>query len=342
VADPLRRVVIAGAGLAGLRVAETLRREGFDGTVTLIGADPEPPYDRPPLSKEVLVGTRDPESTYLRPAEALDALDLDLRLGAEVEALDLSSHTVSVAGERVPFDALVLATGSTPRMLTGLADLGSAHVLRTLADARALGSALDGAAHVAIVGAGFIGSEVASSARARGLDVTIVELEETPLGRVLGRRFGEVTAALHRDNGTELRLGVSVAEASESGGRARLVLTDGSGLTADVVVVAVGATPATGWLAGSGLRLDNGVVCGTDLGAGAPGVFAVGDVANWPNALFDDRRMRVEHWSNANDQARHVGRALVHGTAEPYLGSNYVWSNQYGTRAHSSASRPRT
>ena len=325
-----RHVVVVGAGLGGLRTVESLRREGFDGRITLVGDEEEPPYDRPPLSKEVLTGARAPETVYLRPPERLAALDIDLIVGRQVGALSLDERTIELGASELEFDALVIATGASPRTLDELDGRGGVHTLRTLADSIRLGAALREAGRVTVVGAGFIGSEVAASARSLGCQVTIVELEQTPLARALGPEMGAVLMDLHREHGTELRLGVRVVEA-EGDPVTRLRLSDDTTLDTDIVVVGIGVVPNIAWLDGSGLELANGVVCDASLEAGAEGVYAVGDVASWPNELFG-RRMRVEHWTNTSDQARHAARNLLHGTQEPFLGSNYVWSDQYGYR----------
>jgi NADPH-dependent 2,4-dienoyl-CoA reductase/sulfur reductase-like enzyme len=322
-------VVIVGAGLAGLRAAETLRSEGYDGRVTLVGAEQHPPYDRPPLSKDVLVGMRSAD-THLRTPEQLAALDLDLRLGRPAQELDLRERSLVLGSARLEFEGLILATGAAPRALPLLAGRPGVFTLRTPADARGLRAAFESAQHVVVVGAGFIGSEVAASARAVGAAVTIVELEKTPLARVLGGEMGAALSDLHRRNGTELILGETIVEV---GGDEplQLRLTSGRVLEADVVVVGIGVVPDTGWLEGSGLQLENGVVCDASLNAGVAGVYAAGDVASWENTLFR-QRMRVEHWTNAAEQGRHAALELLHGRGAPFCGSNYVWSDQYGTR----------
>jgi NADPH-dependent 2,4-dienoyl-CoA reductase/sulfur reductase-like enzyme len=326
----LGQIVVVGAGLAGLRAVETLRREGYERRVVLVGDETEPPYDRPPLSKEVLLGTRAPETIYLRPPERLDELGVELVLGRPAHDLDLEAGRIGVGDETLSFDGLIVATGASPRTLPLLEGRPHVHTLRTLEDALRLRAAMEQARHVTVVGAGFIGSEVAASARGLGLDVTILELDTTPLARAIGHELGHVLMRLHEENGTELRLGMTV-ESVEDEDTSLLRLTDGTLLETDLVVVGVGVIPEIAWLEGSGLELGNGVVCDAALNAGRPGVFAVGDLANWPNELFG-RRMRVEHWTNASDQARHAARNLLRGEAEPFVGSNYVWSDQYGLR----------
>ena len=338
----LHTVVVVGASLAGLRASETLRREGFDGRVVLVGAETDMPYDRPPLSKQFLAGDgewkADAERLALRQT-SYDDLDLDLRLGTRARALDVSRRRVALAGdEELEFDGLVIATGSTPRTLAGIAPEGAAplegvFLLRTLDDAIAIRERLSSKPKVVVVGAGFIGSEVAATCRVRGLDVTVLEALPAPLVRGLGATLGMVCGELHRDHGVDLRLGVGVTAIEGDGRVERVRLDDGSAVAADVVVVGVGVTPATEWLEGSGLRIDNGVVCDETLAA-APGIVAAGDVARWPNPLFDGELMRLEHWTNATEQGVAAARRLLHGDGdgtarEPFAPVPFVWSDQY-------------
>ena len=323
--------VVVGGGLAALRTCEALRREGYDGRLTLVGAEPHRPYARPPLSKEVLRGDAPAESTALRTPDEYAELDVELRLGVAATALDLTARRVTLAGgTTLPYDRLVIATGATPRRLPGTEGLAGVHVLRTLDDAQALAAAFAGGPRVAVVGAGFIGGEVAASARALGLDVTLIEALPVPLARVLGAEMGAACGRLHQEHGVDLRLGVGV-DAVEGDGRVeRLLLSDGSTVDADVVVVGIGVVPETAWLAGSGLTLDDGVVC-DDRCRAAPDVYAVGDVARWSNPLFGES-MRLEHWTNASEQAVAVARALLHPDAPPYAPVPYFWSDQYDAK----------
>ncbi len=324
-----RTVVVVGASLAGLRAVETLRQRGYDGRLVLVGEEAHLPYDRPPLSKEILQGTWDVDRLALRRAP-YDELALDLRLGRRAAALDPHAKRVELDdGSHVPYDALLVATGAAARSLPGQPALAGIHLLRSVDDSLAIRAALEREPRVLVVGAGFIGAEVAASARARGLDVVLVEPQPVPLMRGLGRAMGEVCAALHRDHGVDLRCGVSV-EGFEGDGRVeRALLSDGCAVDADLVVVGIGAAPATEWLAASGLALDDGVVCDARCRASIPDVFAAGDVARFQNSLFDEV-MRIEHWSNAVDQGVHAAESiLAAGDAKPYAHVPWFWSDQY-------------
>jgi 3-phenylpropionate/trans-cinnamate dioxygenase ferredoxin reductase subunit len=326
----VRTVVIAGASLAGLAAARALRAGGFDGTIRVVGDESHLPYDRPPLSKQVLAGTWDPAKIALL-RDADEGLEVDWVLGRRAEALDTAARTVTLDGGAIlDFDGLVVATGATPRRLPTIGDVGGVHVLRTLDDCLGLKADLDaGSPRVAVIGAGFIGAEVAATARQRGLDVTLVEVLPVPLERALGGSVGMVFAELHRDHGVDVRLGVGVDGIDGTERVERLRLADGSAIDADVVVVGVGVTPNIGWLAGSGLTLEDGVLCNETLLA-APGVVAAGDIARWPNRRFGDV-MRVEHWDNAVAMGAHAGRRLLagDGDADPYEPIPYFWSDQY-------------
>ena len=326
-----RSVIIVGASLAGIRAAETLRREGFDGTITLIGDEPHAPYDRPPLSKQVLAGTMEPERTQLLTPDALAALELDLRLGRRAVGLDLASRTLTLdGGEQHAFDGLLIATGASARTIPGTEAIPGVHTLRTLDDALALRKDFDASPQrVVVVGAGFIGAEVAATARGRGLEVTMIEALPVPLGRVLGDEMGRVCGEVHRDHGVDLRLGVGVSAIEGSGRVERVVLSDGSVVEADVVVVGIGVVPNTAWLEGSGLTIDNGVVCDATTLA-APGVTAAGDVARWPNERFGETA-RIEHWDHAIEMAMHAARRLLvpDEAAVPFTPVPYFWSDQY-------------
>lgn len=324
----LETVVVVGASLAGLRSVQALRRLGYEGRIVALGAERHPAYDRPPLSKEVLAGRWDAGRTALL-RDGDEALDVDWRLGVRATSLDLAARRVGLAdGGALPFDGLVIATGARARALPLGAGLGGIHTLRTLDDCLALRAELDRSPRVAVIGAGFIGAEVAATCRARGLEVAMIEALPLPLGRALGGALGETVAALHRDHGVDLRCGVSVGSFSGGERVEEVVLSDGSRLAADVVVVGVGAAPETRWLEGSGLALDDGVVCDTACRA-APGVVAAGDVARFAHAGYGER-VRLEHWTNATEQAEAAAATLLAGEgAEPYTPVPFFWSDQY-------------
>lgn len=327
--------MIVGASLAGVRTAQALRRGGLTGPITMIGAEPHPPYDRPPLSKGFLLGRVDRAGLALLSAEQLTGLDVELRLGLPAVGLDPVARQVALRdGTRVDYDALVVATGSAPRALPGAVmdgPLEGVHVLRTLGDALALRESLCVGARVVVVGGGFVGAEIASSCRALGLDVAIVEADQALMRRGLGVRLGEAAAVRHAAHGVRVLLGRRVARLHGHGRVAAVVLDDGSELPADVVVVGIGSRPVTGWLEGGGLTLDDGVVCDETLAAvGVEGVHAVGDVARWRARRYGTT-LRTEHWTAAGEQAAAVAATLC-GTPTEYDPVPYVWSDQFGAK----------
>ena len=329
----LGTVVVVGASLAGVRAAQALRREGHRGRIVLVGAEDHwPPFDRPPLSKQVLTGAWEPDKARLRVPDPFEA---DLVLGRRAVALDLGGSVALDDGSSLDFDRLVVATGATPVRLPNTAPLAGVHLLRSIDDCLALRRDLDGARRVAVVGGGVIGCEVASSCRSLGLEVTLVEALDVPLLRVLGPEMGRLAIGLHEAHGVDLRLGTSVTAVEGEGGVERLLLSDSEVVEADVVVVGIGVRPETAWLEGSGLTLDDGVVCDEACVADGSGgrVVAAGDVARWVHPLFG-ASMRVEHWTNASDQAMHAARVLVHGAeaAGPFAAVPYFWSDQHGTK----------
>jgi len=323
-------IVVVGASLAGLHAARALRGAGYDRSLVLVGAEPHRPYDRPPLSKQVLAGTWEPERTALAGA-ADDALAVDWRLGVAATGVDLAARTVALAdGTSVAWDGLVIATGATPRTLPGAEGRPGVHVLRTLDDCLALRADLDaGPTRVVVVGAGFVGAEVAATCRGRGLDVTLVEPLPVPLGRVLGGVVGDTVAAVHRDQGVDVRLGVGVEAVLGHDRVTGVRLADGTDIACDVVVVGIGVRPATGWLEGSGLPLDDGVVADATCRV-APGVVAAGDVARWAHPGYGER-LRVEHWDHAIAQGGHAAATLLAGDGggEPFAPVPWFWSDQY-------------
>ena len=318
----MRRIAVVGASAAGLAAAETLRREGYDGTVTLVGDEPEPPYDRPPLSKQVLAAEWESDRLALRTSADLAALDLDLRLGVAATGLDLVSRTVRLGdGSEVPYDGLVVATGVRPRRLPG----EGAHVLRTLDDALTLRERLTPGQRLVVVGAGFLGAEAAAVAWRLGAKVTLLEPAAVPLAHAVGAEVGQMLAQAHVDRGIDLRCGVTVTEVTEEGVR----LGDGSQIEADEVLVAIGSLPNTGWLEGSGLTVGDGVVCDEYCEA-AKNVYAAGDVARWYNPLFGTS-MRIEHRTNAAEQGMAAARNLLAApeARKAFAPVPYFWSDQY-------------
>jgi 3-phenylpropionate/trans-cinnamate dioxygenase ferredoxin reductase subunit len=329
--EMLDHVAVVGASLAGLRTVEALRREGFEGRITVIGAEDALPYDRPPLSKQFLVDDWEEEKLALA-RNGVEGLKADWRLGQPATALDADAKRLTLAdGSTVEADAIVIATGGRARRLPFGRELEGVLELRTLEDARKLRAALADAARVVVVGAGFIGMEVAASCRQKGLDVTVVEPLPAPLIRGLGPVLGERVATRHREEGVEFRLGAGV-EAFEGEGRVTgVVLSGGDVIPADVVVVGVGAAPATDWLEGSGLEVDNGVLCDATGATGKEGIFALGDCARWRNARYPERP-RFEHWTSAVEQSEVVARKLVQGEVEPFAPIPYVWTDQFDLR----------
>ncbi|MFZ4586148.1 MAG: NAD(P)/FAD-dependent oxidoreductase [Acidimicrobiia bacterium] len=326
----MNRIVVVGASLAGLRGVEALRANGFDGPIALVGAESHLPYDRPPLSKEMLSGAWERDRTVLR-TQPYDDLDLDLHLGVAATRLDLDRRQVALADDhQLEFDGLLIATGATPRQLPDVPDLDGIFTLRTIDDCLAIRDRLDSGPRVCVIGGGFIGAEVAATCRGRGLDVTVVEALPQPMVRGLGERLGATLAALHRSHGVDLRTAVSV-EAIEGDSHVEAVrLGDGTRVACDVLIIAIGVVPETRWLEGSGLTLDNGVVCDATLKA-APGVVAAGDVARWSNPRFGGELMRLEHWTNAVESGVHAAGTLL-GAAEPFAPVPFVWSDQYDVK----------
>ena len=326
-------IVIVGGGLAGARTAEQLRKSGYQAPIVIVGEESHLPYDRPPLSKEVLSDpARGLSDVLLRPVEFYEENDIAVVLGVAAESLDPAARTVALAdGTVLDYDEVVIATGLEPRRIPSFPDLDGIAVLRSYDDAMALRERAVAAGRAVVVGAGFIGCEVAASLRSLGVAVTLVEPQPAPLAGVLGERIGELVARVHRAEGVDVRTGVGVAEVRGSDGRVSEVrLSDDSLLPADLVVVGIGSRPATDWLVGSGVALDNGVVCDEVGRASEEHVWALGDVASWRDAV--GHQIRVEHWSNVGDQARVMVPAMLGQEPPAVVAVPYFWSDQYDVK----------
>lgn len=332
----ISRLVIVGASLAGLRAAQAARKAGFDDELVMVGEERHLPYTRPPLSKELLAGDHDVERVHF----PCDTLEAEWRLGVPAASLDRGRRRVVLAdGDEVSYDRLIVATGSRPRRWPGAGgELDGVHVLRNLEDALALRAAFAGRPRVAIVGAGFIGCEVAQTARKAGLEVTLIDVAATPM-LPLGPELGEWCAELHRDNGVDLRLATGVAALLGRSDHVEGVeLADGERVGADVVVIGLGAVPNTEWLASSGLRADPGLACDATLTAvDDPDILGAGDIVAWPHPLADGDVVRIEHWTVAAEQGQLAGRNALAPVDErgPYHTPPYFWSDQYDKKIQS-------
>lgn len=335
----MKRIVIVGASLAGVRAAETLRSAGYEETITVVGAETSMPYDRPPLSKKFLVGEWEADRIMLRKPADFEALRLEWRLGQRATALDAARSTITIdGGEELSYDGLIIATGGAVRRLPFQGEMAGVHCLRTVQDASALRDDLVEGARVVIIGAGFIGLEAAATATQRGAAVTVLEGLPAPLIRALGEQMGSAVGDVHIRHGVQVRCGVRI-EGFEGTDRVTGVRLDGGEVVpADVVVVGIGVAPATEWCDTDGLTIRDGIVCDEYLCAGPPTVFAAGDVARWPNALFTDVEpdMRVEHWTNAAEQGAIAARNLLarmNGSElEAYSAVPFFWSDQFDAR----------
>ena len=321
--------VIVGASLTGAKAAETLRTEGFAGRLVLVGAEKERPYQRPPLSKDYLRGPADRNTIYVHEEAFYAEQDIELRLGRTALELDASAQEVALDdGERLPFDRLLLATGAEPRRLSiSGSDLGEIHYLRSVDDADRLRERLDHGGSVVVIGAGWIGAEVAASARQRGMDVTVVESAPVPLQRVLGTEVGGIYRDIHSDHGVQLLLGTGVEAFEGDASVERVRTTDGRTIDCDLVVVGVGVAPRTELAEQAGLKVDNGILVDEHLQTSRPGIFAAGDVANAHHAFYGER-VRVEHWDNAIHQAAVAARTML-GQGAVHDHVPYFFSDQY-------------
>ena len=329
-----RTAVVVGSSIGGVRTAQALRSEGFDGRVVLVGEESELPYDKPPLSKQFLAGEWDADRVRLLTRDDAERDGIELRLGARATRLDVAARRILLAdGTALDYDSAVIATGASARPSPWRPGSG-VHVVRTLDHSRALHDDLRREGPVVVVGGGFIGAEVAATARGLGHEVTVVDPLPAPIGRVVGPEIGRHFSELHHRHGVATHFGVGVEAISGGAGRLRVRLTDGSELEATTVVVGIGAVPNDGWLADSGLPIENGVLCDEHSRAlDAPDVFAVGDVARW---FHPGRReyVRVEHWTNAVEQAVCAAHNIAHpDDLRSYRPVEYVWSDQYDWKA---------
>jgi len=337
----LGKIAVVGASLAGLRAVELFRRAGFDGELVLVGDERHLPYDRPPLSKEVLRGEWTQDRIALR-RKSYDDLQVELILGRSAVELRTDAREVCLEdGDSVSYDGLLIATGGRARALPNQPALDGVFTLRTLDDSLAIRAALETKPRVVVVGAGFIGAEVAASACQLGLDVTMIEALETPLARTLGPEIGGILQQAHERRGVRVLCGRRVERFEGTERVTGLTLDDGTTLDCGLVVVGIGMTPSVAWLEGSGVELDDGVRCDETLSTSVPGIVAAGDVANWFNPLFEER-MRVEHWTNAVEQARHAVSTLLAaaGEAKPFSSVPMFWSDQFEIKIQG-AGRPR-
>ncbi|ORV02685.1 pyridine nucleotide-disulfide oxidoreductase [Mycolicibacterium fallax] len=321
--------VIVGGGLGATRLAEQLRRAEYAGPITIVSDELHLPYDRPPLSKEVL---RNPDiDVTLKPQAFYDEQNITLRLGAAATGVDVKAKTVALSdGAALGYDDLIIATGVVPKRIPSFPELDGIHVLRNYDEGAKLRAEAGSARRAVIVGAGFIGCEVAASLRALGVEVVLVEPQAEPLASVLGTQIGGLVSRLHRAEGVDVRTGTGVSGVTGQDRVAGVTLSDGTEVAADLVVVGIGSRPATDWLADSDIEVDNGIVCDNVGRTSAPHVWALGDVASWRDA--SGHQVRVEHWSNVAEQARVLVPALLGSDAPEAVVVPYFWSDQYDVK----------
>ncbi len=321
--------MIVGGGLAATRTVEQLRRSQYAGAITIVSDEDHLPYDRPPLSKDVLRSETD--DVTLKPAEFYAENDITMLLGNGARAVDTAAKILTLAdGSQLGYDDLIIATGLVPKRIRSFPDLAGIHVLRSFDESLALRKEAGTASRAVVVGAGFIGCEVAASLRSLGVDVVLVEPQPAPLASVLGEKIGELVTRLHRAEGVDVRCGVGVTEVSGEDRVQKVVLGDGTELDTDLVIVGIGSRPALEWLDGSGIEIDNGVVCDEVGRASAPHVWALGDVASWRDTVGG--QVRVEHWSNVADQARVLVPSLLGQDPPAAVSVPYFWSDQYDVK----------
>jgi len=326
----VERIIIIGAGQAGASCVAKLRAEGFEGSITLIGDEPVPPYQRPPLSKAYLLGEMELARLFLRPEAWYGEHGIDLRLGAPVDGIDANAKTLNVGGDVLAYDALVLATGSTPRRLPAAigGDLGGVHVVRTLADVDGMAPEVAEGRHALIVGGGYIGLEAAAVARKRGMEVTLIEAAPRILGRVAAPETADYFRALHTANGVDIREGLGLDRLVGEGCVSGAVLADGTEIAVDMVIVGIGITPNDGVAKMAGVTLDNGIATDIQGRTSDPNIWAAGDCASLP---FRGERIRLESVQNAIDQAEAVARNIL-GAGEDYVPKPWFWSDQYDVK----------
>lgn len=327
-----RRLLILGGGLAAHSGALAARHNGYDGAITILSEEMDLPYDRTPLSKQVLQGKRDPNELGFQPDGDYSGDDIEVLTGVAAHRVDLESRRVALdSGDAMAFDELLIATGASPiRLQNPGFDLPNVHYLRTIADAKAIGASLESAGHVLVIGAGFIGSEVAASARTLGKEVTLVDMIEMPMAGAFHPDIASVCAAIHRDHGVNLRMNSRVDALRGSDRVEEAVLDDGSTIACDMVVVGVGVRPNVELFTDSDILIDNGIVVDEYCRTSVSGVYAAGDVANWWHPELE-RRIRVEHFDNAGAQGTHAGKVIAGNQDEPYAPVPYFWSDQYDT-----------
>lgn len=335
--DKSRQIIIVGASLAGIRTAQALRSEGFTGGITLIGAEEELPYDRPPLSKDLLNSRWNQEtaqSVRLISDQELGELDITLLLGIAATGLDPDKNQIILAdGRLLAYDVLIVATGASARPSPWQPASG-VYQLRTLEESRAIAGLIARGGHLVVVGGGFIGTEIATAARKADCRVTVIDPVPEPMERLVGPEMSTHLVGLHATNGTETRFGIGVDNISGEEGTLSITLSDGSFIEATAAVVGIGTVANTGWLESAGLTIDNGVVVDSYLRTvGQSDIYALGDVARWPH-LERGILVRAEHWTNASDQARYIAQVITNKTQESFTPSGYVWSDQYDWKVH--------
>lgn len=335
--DNSRQIVIVGASLAGIRTAQALRSEGFSGGITLIGAENELPYDRPPLSKDLLNspwGQETMQSIRLISEQELEELNINLRLGTSASSVAPANKQIILDdGSRQDYDVLIVATGASARPSPWKPTSG-VYQLRTLEESRAIAQLIARGGHLVVVGGGFIGTEIATAARKADCRVTVIDPVAEPMERLVGPEMSTHLVGLHASNGTETRFGFGVEDISGKEGALSITLSDGSMIEATAAIVGIGTVANTGWLENAGLTIDNGLVVDSYLRAvGQPDIYALGDVARWPH-LERGILVRAEHWTNASDQARYLAQSITNNVQEPFAPSGYVWSDQYDWKVH--------